>query len=145
MNAVPVLRTPLAAALHLGEFLPPLVACGIYLFLYARRAGTLVARRQPITGWRAASFAAGAVLRHPPPLVPATSGSRRARTSGEGRIMIGPRLEASRLTGGSSHDWPLGVKVGIVVPYSWSFWRGVVEHAEAQARALRALGIETPH
>jgi phosphatidylinositol alpha-mannosyltransferase len=35
------------------------------------------------------------------------------------------------------------VKVGIVVPFSWSFWGGVVEHAEQQARALRALGIET--
>jgi phosphatidyl-myo-inositol alpha-mannosyltransferase len=35
------------------------------------------------------------------------------------------------------------VKVGIVVPYSWSFPGGVVEHAEAQARALDALGIET--
>jgi len=35
------------------------------------------------------------------------------------------------------------VKIGIVVPYSWSFPGGVVEHAEAQARALDALGIET--
>jgi phosphatidyl-myo-inositol alpha-mannosyltransferase len=35
------------------------------------------------------------------------------------------------------------VKVGIVVPYSWSFWGAVVEHAELQAEALRALGIET--
>jgi phosphatidyl-myo-inositol alpha-mannosyltransferase len=35
------------------------------------------------------------------------------------------------------------VKIGIVVPYSWSFWGGVVEHAEAQARALRAIGVET--
>jgi phosphatidylinositol alpha-mannosyltransferase len=34
------------------------------------------------------------------------------------------------------------VKVGIVVPYSWSFWGGVVEHAELQAGALRALGCE---
>jgi phosphatidylinositol alpha-mannosyltransferase len=34
------------------------------------------------------------------------------------------------------------VKVGIVVPYSWSFWGGVVEHAELQAEALRALGCE---
>jgi phosphatidylinositol alpha-mannosyltransferase len=34
------------------------------------------------------------------------------------------------------------VKVGIVVPYSWSFWGGVVEHAELQADALRALGCE---
>lgn len=35
------------------------------------------------------------------------------------------------------------MKVGIVVPYSWSFRGGVVEHAEEQARALRALGIQT--
>jgi phosphatidylinositol alpha-mannosyltransferase len=34
------------------------------------------------------------------------------------------------------------VKVGIVVPYSWSFWGGVVEHAELQADALRTLGCE---
>jgi phosphatidyl-myo-inositol alpha-mannosyltransferase len=35
------------------------------------------------------------------------------------------------------------VKVGIVVPYSWSFWGGVVEHAELQAEALGRLGLET--
>ena len=35
------------------------------------------------------------------------------------------------------------MKVGIVVPFSWSFWGGVVEHAEHQARALRDRGIET--
>jgi phosphatidyl-myo-inositol alpha-mannosyltransferase len=35
------------------------------------------------------------------------------------------------------------MKVGIVVPYSWSFWGAVVEHAELQAEALRRLGIET--
>jgi phosphatidyl-myo-inositol alpha-mannosyltransferase len=35
------------------------------------------------------------------------------------------------------------MKVGIVVPYSWSFGGGVVDHAEAQARALAAVGIET--
>jgi phosphatidylinositol alpha-mannosyltransferase len=35
------------------------------------------------------------------------------------------------------------VKVGIVVPFSWSFWGAVVEHAELQAAALEALGIET--
>jgi phosphatidylinositol alpha-mannosyltransferase len=34
------------------------------------------------------------------------------------------------------------VKVGIVVPYSWSFWGAVVEHAELQAAALRELGCE---
>jgi phosphatidyl-myo-inositol alpha-mannosyltransferase len=35
------------------------------------------------------------------------------------------------------------VKVGIVVPYSWSFWGAVVEHAESQAEALQRLGVET--
>jgi len=35
------------------------------------------------------------------------------------------------------------VKVGIVVPYSWSFGGGVVDHADAQVRALEAIGIET--
>jgi phosphatidyl-myo-inositol alpha-mannosyltransferase len=34
------------------------------------------------------------------------------------------------------------MKVGIVVPYSWSFWGGVPEHAEHQARALRRLGVD---
>jgi phosphatidylinositol alpha-mannosyltransferase len=34
------------------------------------------------------------------------------------------------------------MKVGIVVPYSWSFWGGVVEHAELQAEALRRHGLE---
>jgi phosphatidylinositol alpha-mannosyltransferase len=35
------------------------------------------------------------------------------------------------------------LKVGIVVPYSWSFGGGVVDHAVAQTRALEAVGIET--
>jgi phosphatidyl-myo-inositol alpha-mannosyltransferase len=35
------------------------------------------------------------------------------------------------------------MKVGIVVPYSWSFWGGVPEHAEHQARSLERLGVET--
>src|SRR2546426_10392337 len=35
------------------------------------------------------------------------------------------------------------MKVGIVVPYSWSFWGAVVEHAELQADALRRHGIDT--
>jgi phosphatidylinositol alpha-mannosyltransferase len=34
------------------------------------------------------------------------------------------------------------MKVGIVVPFSWSFWGAVVEHAELQAGALRELGHE---
>ena len=35
------------------------------------------------------------------------------------------------------------MKVGIVVPYSWSFWGAVVEHAELQATALQRIGVET--
>src|SRR5919201_1749575 len=35
------------------------------------------------------------------------------------------------------------MKVGIVVPYSWSFWGGVPEHAHHQAQALAHLGVET--
>jgi phosphatidylinositol alpha-mannosyltransferase len=35
------------------------------------------------------------------------------------------------------------MKVGIVVPYSWSFWGAVNEHAELQAEALQRLGVET--
>ena len=35
------------------------------------------------------------------------------------------------------------MKVGIVVPYSWSFWGAVVEHTELQAEALQRLGVET--
>lgn len=34
------------------------------------------------------------------------------------------------------------MKVGIVVPFSWSFWGAVVEHAELQAAALRERGHE---
>src|SRR4029453_8150692 len=34
------------------------------------------------------------------------------------------------------------MKIGIVVPYSWSFWGAVVEHAELQAAALRRLGLD---
>jgi phosphatidylinositol alpha-mannosyltransferase len=34
------------------------------------------------------------------------------------------------------------VKIGIVVPFSWSFWGAVVEHAEAQAAAFEELGHE---
>ena len=32
------------------------------------------------------------------------------------------------------------MKIGIVVPFSWSFWGAVVEHAELQAAALEEIG-----
>ena len=35
------------------------------------------------------------------------------------------------------------MKVGIVVPFSWTFWGAVNEHAELQAAALRRLGVES--
>src|SRR5947208_7079186 len=34
------------------------------------------------------------------------------------------------------------MKIGIVVPFSWSFWGAVLEHAELQAEALRARGLD---
>jgi phosphatidylinositol alpha-mannosyltransferase len=34
------------------------------------------------------------------------------------------------------------MKIGIIVPYSWSFWGGVPEHADHQARALEKLGAD---
>ena len=34
------------------------------------------------------------------------------------------------------------MKIGIVVPFSWSFWGAVVEHAELQADALEDLQIQ---
>jgi phosphatidyl-myo-inositol alpha-mannosyltransferase len=34
------------------------------------------------------------------------------------------------------------MKIGIFVPFSWSYWGGVVEHSENQAAALRSRGHE---
>ena len=35
------------------------------------------------------------------------------------------------------------MKVGIIVPYSWSYWGAVIEHVELKVEALRRLGVET--
>src|SRR5205814_8541585 len=35
------------------------------------------------------------------------------------------------------------MQVGIVVPYSWSYWGAVIEHVELKVEALYRLGIET--
>ena len=35
------------------------------------------------------------------------------------------------------------MKLGIVVPYSWSYWGAVPEHAELQAESLQRVGVET--
>src|SRR5207237_6970055 len=54
------------------------------------------------------------------------------------------RAGRRRFRPANSPDYPgLRMKVGIVVPYSWSFWGAVLEHAELQADALGRLGIET--
>jgi cytochrome c oxidase assembly factor CtaG len=49
-------------SLHLGEFLPPLLACVLYLFLYRRRARTLARRGTPVVRARQLAFISGALL-----------------------------------------------------------------------------------
>ncbi|MGH3002193.1 MAG: cytochrome c oxidase assembly protein [Gaiellaceae bacterium] len=48
--------------LHLGEFLPPLLACGLYLVLYLQRARTLARRGTPVDRTRRIAFISGALL-----------------------------------------------------------------------------------
>jgi cytochrome c oxidase assembly factor CtaG len=54
MTAIPIAFN--AVTLHIGEFLPPLLAGGIYVPLYARRAWTLGRQGRPVPAWRIASF-----------------------------------------------------------------------------------------
>jgi len=54
--------TPVAAAFggaHLGEFLPPVLACVVYLGLYQRRLRTLAREGRPVQRWRVGCFASG--------------------------------------------------------------------------------------
>ncbi|HLY49505.1 MAG TPA: cytochrome c oxidase assembly protein [Solirubrobacteraceae bacterium] len=48
--------------MHPAEALPPLLACVVYLTLYARRARTLAAERRPVARWRIASFVFGVLM-----------------------------------------------------------------------------------
>ncbi len=48
-----------ADVLHLGEFLPPLAACVVYITLYRRRLSTLAREQRPVSSWRDACFLAG--------------------------------------------------------------------------------------
>ena len=59
-----VAPVPLASvdAAHLGEFIPPLIACLLYLILYRNRARELATARKPVPRWRRACFASGALL-----------------------------------------------------------------------------------
>jgi cytochrome c oxidase assembly factor CtaG len=59
MTAPPLLP---AAALHLAEATPPVLASIVYLLLYVKRTRTLSAERRPVPGWRVGSFVAGVLL-----------------------------------------------------------------------------------
>jgi cytochrome c oxidase assembly factor CtaG len=48
-------------SLHLGEFLPPLLASAAYLTLWGKRVQTLAREGRPLASWRVASFVGGAL------------------------------------------------------------------------------------
>lgn len=58
-----LIAVPLGSAeqLHLGEFLPPVIACAAYLWLFGKRARTLALEGRPVEGWRIASFVVGSL------------------------------------------------------------------------------------
>jgi cytochrome c oxidase assembly factor CtaG len=62
MMPVPPSAIDSVRLLHLGEFLPPVLAAAAYLGLYAKRARTLAGERRSVAGWRWASFAAGVLM-----------------------------------------------------------------------------------
>jgi putative membrane protein len=47
---------------HVGEFLPPLIACVAYLVLYFTRVREVGRRGRPIARWRVAAFVTGVVV-----------------------------------------------------------------------------------
>ncbi len=54
---------PLAAdTLHLGEFLPPLIACVVYALAYGIRLRTLAREGRPVARWRVYCFYAGVLI-----------------------------------------------------------------------------------
>src|SRR5439155_10845942 len=94
--------------------------------------------------------------RGPARAVGATRRQRRprdqARHAERGRVAPGPYvplhglellLLRGRLPGEAVPRLRRRMKIGIVVPFSWSYIGGVSEHAEAQAEALELLGFET--
>lgn len=52
------LTLAVADTLHLGEFIPPLAAGGLYLALYLKRTSTLAAEQRPVGPWHIFSFVA---------------------------------------------------------------------------------------
>jgi len=51
-----------ADTLHLAEFLPPILACSIYLLLFSVRSRTLAREHRALPSWRTVSFVAGVAL-----------------------------------------------------------------------------------
>lgn len=49
-------------ALHLSEFIPPLLATFLYLLLYQRRWRKLRGEGRPVAGWRTAAFVTGVLM-----------------------------------------------------------------------------------
>ncbi len=62
MHAPPLQLAAAFGGAHLAEFLPPVLAGGAYLYLYALRARTLARERRPVERWRLFSFVAGVLL-----------------------------------------------------------------------------------
>jgi cytochrome c oxidase assembly factor CtaG len=62
MYAAPLPLATSFGGIHLAEALPPVLAGGVYLYLYAMRARTLARERRPVERWRAASFVTGVAL-----------------------------------------------------------------------------------
>ncbi len=58
----PYLTIAGTTALHLGEFVPPLLACALYLLLYQTRVRTLALSRNPVPRWRLVCFVSGVLL-----------------------------------------------------------------------------------
>lgn len=53
---------PASIALHLGEFVPPLMVSALYVLLYRRRTLVLAHQRRPVATWRRVSFYCGVVV-----------------------------------------------------------------------------------
>jgi putative membrane protein len=57
-----LIAEPSMLSLHLGELVPPVLACAVYLVLYGRRAHTLRREERPVRRLRKACFVAGVLL-----------------------------------------------------------------------------------
>jgi putative membrane protein len=62
MHPLPFADAAYSNPIHLGEFLPPVIAAVVYLALYTRRLRTLSRERRPVPGWRIWCFVLGVAL-----------------------------------------------------------------------------------